>query len=71
MSEFKIVSGRSNIPLAKEIAKQTGKRLSKVDIRTFADGEIWVKYAENVRGIDVFIVQATNPPAEESVLTVF
>lgn len=64
MSEFKIVSGRSNKELALHIAKETGKRLAKVDIRTFSDGEIWVKYAENVRGVDVFIVQPTNPPAE-------
>jgi ribose-phosphate pyrophosphokinase len=64
MADFKIVTGRSNAPLALAIAREAGKRLAKVDIRRFSDGEIWVKYAENVRGVDVFIVQPTNPPAE-------
>lgn len=39
-------------------------RLAKLDLRNFKDGEIWAKYAENVRGVDLFIVQTTNPPAE-------
>ena len=38
--------------------------LGKVSIRTFSDGEIWVKYEENIRGCDVFIIQSTNGPSE-------
>ncbi|HZV11848.1 MAG TPA: ribose-phosphate pyrophosphokinase [Candidatus Kapabacteria bacterium] len=64
MTEIKIVTGRSNIELARQIAKEAGTRLSRVDIQNFSDGEIWAKYAENVRGVDLFIVQTTNPPAE-------
>jgi ribose-phosphate pyrophosphokinase len=64
MTEIKIVTGRSNIDLARQIAKEAGTRLSRVDIQNFSDGEIWAKYAENVRGVDLFIVQTTNPPAE-------
>ena len=33
-------------------------------MRKFSDGEIWVKFMENIRGRDIFIVQSTNPPAE-------
>lgn len=41
-----------------------GVELGSVTIRRFSDQEIWVKYNENIRGADVFIVQPTNPPAE-------
>jgi ribose-phosphate pyrophosphokinase len=61
---MKIFSGRSNQPLAAEIAEQIGTPLGKVEIRQFSDGELWVQYAENIRGEDLFIIQSTNPPAE-------
>ncbi len=64
MSKFKIVTGRSNPELAARIAKAAGVPLGKVLIRNFSDGEIWVKYDENIRGEDVFIVQSTQPPAD-------
>jgi ribose-phosphate pyrophosphokinase len=64
MSHLKIFSGRSNTPLAKAIAQEARVQLGGVDIRTFSDGEIWVKFAENIRGDDVYIVQSTHPPAE-------
>lgn len=64
MSELKIFSGRSNRPLAEKIAKATGQGLGRCDIRNFSDGELWVKYNENIRGADVCIIQSTNPPAE-------
>jgi phosphoribosylpyrophosphate synthetase len=35
-----------------------------IELKRFSDGEIWVKYGENIRGLDVFIIQSTNPPAE-------
>ena len=61
---LKIFSGRSNPDLAKNIANFLDQQLGKVSIRTFADGEIWVKYEENIRGCDVFIIQSTNGPSE-------
>ncbi|CAN5914901.1 ribose-phosphate pyrophosphokinase [soil metagenome] len=61
---FKLLSGTGNRPLAEEIAKQLGIGLCKVTCNRFADGEIFVRIDENVRGNDVFIVQSTNPPAE-------
>jgi ribose-phosphate pyrophosphokinase len=39
-------------------------QLAKVSIRNFSDGELWVKYEENVRGVDLYIVQSTNPPSD-------
>src|ERR1700690_3683822 len=64
MPELKLFAGRSNSRLAEKIAQHIGTSLGKCDIQNFSDGEIWVKYNENIRGSDVFIIQSTNPPAE-------
>jgi ribose-phosphate pyrophosphokinase len=61
---FKLLSGTANRALAEEISRTLGVELSKVTLSRFADGEIFVRIDENVRGHDVFIVQPTNPPAE-------
>src|SRR5512145_3021600 len=61
---FKILSGTANRPLAEEVARSLGTELCKVTCSRFADGEIFVRIDENIRGADVFIVQPTNPPAE-------
>ena len=61
---LKIFSGRSNLILAQGIVDVLGMDLGDVTIRTFADGELWVKYEENIRGQDVFIIQSTNGPAD-------
>ena len=61
---FKLLSGTGNRPLAEEIGRQLGIPLTKVTCNRFADGEIFVRIDENVRGNDVFIVQSTNAPAE-------
>jgi len=63
-SEIKIFSGHSNLPLAEKIVKRLGKPLGSVEFKRFSDGEIWVKYGENIRGSDVYIVQSTNPPSD-------
>jgi ribose-phosphate pyrophosphokinase len=64
MPEFKIFSGRSNRHLSESIAKRLGERLGECEIRNFSDGEIWIKYNDNIRGDDVFIIQSTNPPSD-------
>ena len=61
---MKIFSGNSNLLLATEIAKYLKLPLGLVDIDQFSDGELKVAFKENIRGEDVFLVQATNPPAE-------
>lgn len=64
MSDLKVFSGRGNRPLAEKIAAEGQFELGHAEIRNFSDGEVWVKYADNIRGDDVFIVQSTQPPAE-------
>jgi len=63
-NDMKIFSGTANRPLAERIAKELRQPLGKLLFKRFSDGELWVKYDENIRGVDVFIVQPTNPPAE-------
>ena len=63
-SRMLLMAGTANRPLAEEIAQQLNQPLCRVTLRRFADGEIFAKIDENVRGQDVFIVQPTNPPAE-------
>lgn len=64
MPEFKIFSGRSNRQLSDSIVKRLGERLGECEIRNFSDGEIWMKYNDNIRGDDVFIIQSTQPPSD-------
>ena len=64
MQGFKLLSGTANQPLAAEIAGHLGAELCKVTLSRFADGEIFVRIDENIRGADIFIVQPSNPPAE-------
>ncbi len=61
---FRVLTGTGNEPLAAEIAEQLGIPLCKRTINRFADGEVFVRIDENIRGADIFIVQPTNPPAE-------
>lgn len=64
MPEFKVASGRSNPLLAAKVAKSLGIELAETTIKNFSDGELWVKFEENVRGVDLFIVQSTHAPSE-------
>jgi ribose-phosphate pyrophosphokinase len=61
---MKVFSCRSSISLAKKIAEHLGIELGKSSVTEFSDGEFQPCYDESVRGCQVFIVQSTNPPAE-------
>jgi ribose-phosphate pyrophosphokinase len=63
-SQLMLLAGSANRPLAEEISAYLKQPLCQVSIRRFADGELFVKIDENVRGRDVYIIQPTNPPAE-------
>ena len=62
--EIKLVTGNSNSGLAEKIASYVGAKLSKCTVTKFSDGEVFVKIDDNIRGADLFIIQSTNPPAE-------
>jgi ribose-phosphate pyrophosphokinase len=63
-SHMLLLAGSANRPLAEEVAAHLGQPLCQVTLKRFSDGELFVKIDENVRGRDVFVIQPTNPPAE-------
>ena len=65
---MKIVSGNSNLPLAKKISTHLGIPLVDATIKKFPDKEIFVEIKENVLGEDVFVIQATSFPAKDHVM---
>ena len=66
-TQMLLLSGTANRALSEEVAEHLGQPLCHLTIRRFADGEIFVKIDENVRGRDVYIIQSTNPPAENMI----
>ena len=66
--DIKLFSGRSNNPLAQEIAQYLGTTLEPITIKDFSDGEIYVQIQDSVRGDDVFIVQPVCSPVNENLM---
>jgi ribose-phosphate pyrophosphokinase len=59
-----LLAGTANRPLAEEIARELEYPLGEVTVKKFADGEIFVRIDENVRGRDLFIIQSTTAPGD-------
>jgi ribose-phosphate pyrophosphokinase len=68
LRDWVILSGSSNRPLAQKICNKLGKPLGHADIRRFSDGEVFVEIRENVRGRDVYVIQSTCCPANDTVM---
>ncbi len=76
MSEIKIdgqkrlvlVSGRAHMQLAEQVAEELGSELVHTDARTFANGEIYARFDESIRGCDVFVIQSHGFPINEWVM---
>ena len=64
MNKMTLIGGNANIDLARKIAVHLELSLCDVDVGRFSDGEIKVNIRENIRGKDVFIIQPTQPPAD-------
>ena len=62
LERIRVFSGNANIALATKICQHLGVSLGKANVTTFSDGETRVEINENVRGMDVFIIQSTCPP---------
>ncbi|CAA9527876.1 MAG: Ribose-phosphate pyrophosphokinase [uncultured Sphingomonas sp.] len=65
---MKLLSGNSNLPLAKAISDYLEVPLTQASVRRFADEEVFVEIHENVRGEDVFLIQPTSYPANDNLL---
>jgi ribose-phosphate pyrophosphokinase len=68
LKSLSIFTGNSNRPLADEICKFVEIPLGRADVTHFADGEIYVEIAENVRGVNCFVVQPTCSPPNQSLM---
>jgi ribose-phosphate pyrophosphokinase len=66
--ELKLFSGNANRPLAEEIAQYLHVPLADAEVSRFSDGEVFVQFNENVRGADVFVVQPTCPPVNDTLM---
>lgn len=66
--KFSIVAGTANKPLADSIASRLGQPLCPTDVERFSDGEIRVEIRANVRGSDVYIIQPTCSPANDTLM---
>ena len=65
---IKIFTGNSNPELAKTICSLLGVTLGDSEVKTFADGEVSVTLNETVRGADVFLIQSTCKPVNDSLM---
>ena len=66
--ELQIFSGNANPALAHEICAYLGTKLGEATVGSFSDGEVRVKIEENVRGGDVFVVQSSCQPVNDSLM---
>src|SRR5438309_1566799 len=62
---FKLFSGTANRALAEEIGRHIGVPVGEAKLQRFADGEVYFQLLENVRGVDVFVVQPTCYPVDQ------
>lgn len=65
-----VFTGNANPVLAQEVAKYLSIDLGRADVGKFSDGEIMVELLENVRGRDVFVLQSTSNPTNDSLMEV-
>lgn len=63
-----LFSGRSNLELAQDLAAHLKQPLGHVTLSTFANGELYCRFEESVRGADVFIVQTHSDPVNEMIM---
>ena len=63
-----LFAGRSNPRLATSIARRLGAELGSIELATFANGEIYCRYGESVRGADVFLLQSGSPPVNDNLV---
>jgi len=66
--KLELMSGRSNRPLAEQIAGHLGVELGEPNLREFANGEIHCRYDTSIRGSDVFIIQTHSGPVNDSLM---
>ncbi|MDI3503621.1 MAG: ribose-phosphate pyrophosphokinae [Candidatus Cloacimonadota bacterium] len=67
-SKLKLITGNSNRPLAEEVSRHAGIPLGDIELFKFSNDESFVKINDNVRGADVFVIQPTSYPVNDSLM---
>ena len=65
---FMLFSGSANPPLAQEVADLLGVELGGVERKTFANGEISIRFTQSVRGADCFVLQSHSDPINHHIM---
>jgi ribose-phosphate pyrophosphokinase len=65
---FMLVTGRGNDDLAEEIAEELKVTLGDMELSTFANGELYVRYGDSIRGADVFVIQSHCEPINDRIM---
>jgi ribose-phosphate pyrophosphokinase len=65
---LKVFAGNANPDLATAICRELGIEQSSAMVKQFADGENWIQLNENVRGVDVFVIQPTCKPVDRNIM---
>ncbi len=68
---FKVFAGNTNLELSKQVCSILGIPLGESKVTSFSDGEIQVEIHESVRGKDIFVIQSTCPPVNQSYMELF
>ncbi len=68
MRDWVILTANANRPLAEKICAKLGKPLGHAEVRRFSDGEVFVEIGENVRGRDVYVIQSTCNPVNDTLM---
>jgi ribose-phosphate pyrophosphokinase len=68
MRDWVVLSGNANRPLAQKICEKLGKPLGHCEVRRFSDGEVFCEIGENVRGRDVYVIQSTSRPVNDTLM---
>ncbi len=63
-----VFAGRASRALGESIADKLGMELGDVTLKTFANGEIYVRFEESIRGADIFLIQSTCRPVNEALM---
>lgn len=66
--DLKIFTGNANLALAKQVSSHLNKPLGRIHVGRFSDGEIQIEILENVRGRDIFILQSTCAPVNDTLM---
>ena len=63
-----VFAGTHNRELSEDIARHLGVELGNIKISKFANGEIYVRYLESVRGADIFLIQSICQPVNAALM---